>query len=232
MRAARVLLLAVTFIPLSTLGGPPARAKHSPPAKPASPVLEDRWIWMPGGAFTFGCEPRSDCEKARGKRGVPEKVDGFWMMRGRTTVSEYEACVSAGACTGPGSKVRSRAWEGRASRPLSPVDFVNYGEAEQFCAWAGGRLPTEMEWEYAADSGHDMNRDILDTSRAYEWVQWSAPHPVPGYEATRGGLPDMEPLWPSDGGNARADSAYGLGFRCVQPVAPTKKPGAATDGPL
>jgi len=31
-----------------------------------------------------------------------------------------------------------------------PVTFVNYQDASDFCAWRGGRLPTEEEWEYGA----------------------------------------------------------------------------------
>lgn len=224
MRAFLVLFLAISFFPARAVAGPPARPKAVPPAKPTSPVPEDKWVWMPGGTFTYGCEPRSDCEKTRRKRGVPAKVDGFWIMKGRTTVSEYEACVLAERCSEPDNSPFCTAWTRRALEPTKPVHCVDHAQAEQFCAWAGGRLPTGKEWEYAADSGHDMNWDNIDTSMAHEWVRGSGPNTVPGYEPTRGGIGDLEPLWPSDEGNAKSGnrSQY-LGFRCVQPAPPAAK---------
>jgi formylglycine-generating enzyme required for sulfatase activity len=85
-----------------------------------------------------------------------EHVAGFWMSRTEVTVAQYGRCVAVGRC-------RPAAFEGGAARfaqPRFPVTLVTFDDARRYCAFRGGRLPTEAEFERAARG---------PARRAYPW---------------------------------------------------------------
>lgn len=105
-------------------------------------------VHVPAGTFRMG----SDAGAADERPVHPVANAAFALDRYEVTNARYLACVRAGACARPSlasSNLRARYLDD-ATFADYPVIFVSWAQAQAFCAFAGGRLPTEAEWEHAA----------------------------------------------------------------------------------
>lgn len=111
-------------------------------------VVELTWVNIPGGTFLMGSKGGDADETPVHAVMVP----ALMMTKSEVTVAQYGECVSAGACTEPSTSNSICNWE-ESGYEDHPVNCVSGHQAASFCEWAGGRLPSEAEWEYAARSG-------------------------------------------------------------------------------
>ncbi|HOX44519.1 MAG TPA: SUMF1/EgtB/PvdO family nonheme iron enzyme [Myxococcota bacterium] len=111
-------------------GGVVAGGKAAPPALPEPPANPAALTWL------------------------PSRPAGIEFAKSEVTVAQYRACVDAGKCSPPNNKSDSQFcnW-GYPDRDSHPVNCVDWNQAQAFCAWAGGRLPTEQEWRDEANDG-------------------------------------------------------------------------------
>lgn len=117
-------------------------------------------------------------------------VGTFEMARTEVTVGQYRKCVAAGACSEPGDG-NNCTW-GMAGSDDMPVNCVTWKQAAGYARWAGGRLPRESEWEFAARDGVCVDESFaVDSIAWYNRNSGGKVHPVATRNANVSGLFDM-----------------------------------------
>jgi formylglycine-generating enzyme required for sulfatase activity len=160
-------------------------------AEGSNPARLD-WVFIPGGTFTMGA-PETEQAASPDEGPVHQvAVKAFEMTRNEVTVTQYRRCVEVGACTVPGAGEGCN-W-GVLGHEDHPINCVDWDQAATFARWAGGRIPTEAEWEYAARGGRDTLYAGSNDVGAVAWHvgnSGGSTHPVGGKLPNGYGLHDM-----------------------------------------
>lgn len=151
------------------------------------------WVSIPGGTYMMGC---SEGDQGCGNDETPAHqvtVAPFEMMEAEGTEGQFKALNGSS----PGSPLMGDQYPASWVRGKPLSGSTSYDSANTFCANAGGRVPTEAEWEWAARGGTKTKYSCGDDSSCVDSIAWygansgNARHKVKTKSPNGYGLYDM-----------------------------------------
>jgi formylglycine-generating enzyme required for sulfatase activity len=173
------------------------QAKHSDELRREATALL-RFVKIPARIFQIGCTTGDgDCKEGeKPAHDTGAVVESFLMAAYETTNEAYGKCVYVDQCRLP----RLTDDFNDLKKGDYPVAWVDWLDAQTFCQWLGGRLPTEAEWELAArglligskfPTGKDISHNEANFLGQAGNDRWPGIGPVGMFHPNRHGLFDM-----------------------------------------
>ncbi len=227
MKKFNHILFAALFVGIAALSCKKDKDNDKEETKPSPKPVIPEMVSVAGGTFTMGCTVEQDSNSYDNERPVHQvTVSSFRMSKYEITNAQYVAFLNAqyaenddtvqsssssyyvkdsaghplvygGSSSSYQIEYVSGHWRVKSGKEDFPIVNVTWYGADEYCRWAGGRLPTEAEWEFAARGGNQSMGYKYAGSNTLGNVAWyksnsdSAAHAVGTKAANELGLYDM-----------------------------------------
>jgi formylglycine-generating enzyme required for sulfatase activity len=175
---------------------PPSPPPPKPETKfieiPINPIKVNRkdrelYVKIPHNTFKMGCVPTDlKCNRDEKPQHEVSLTKDFWIGINEVQVGSFQSFWKQDKKKSkPPRSLPRQDYDGWKVNNL-PMVRVTWKEANDYCKWAGGRLPTEAEWEYAARAGASDEIYPLNSENSREKANFDG---VKGNDIYRGVAP-------------------------------------------